>query len=487
VNTPPATSTAPPAPRPLYRVRHLSQALHDPFLAVAALARWDRSDQYVAYERPGEICFAAGELASLRISRRRTRVTFDGRTTTTPTPADPLKAVTAFLAGLPVESWRVYGWAAFEFAYLLQEGRAAHVPHQHAGDSPDDDLLHVFLPRAEVRIGPAHIGLRSAEARLLDKLTDLLTCVTDADPLAGTRPLPVPDLDDAGNYRAAVAEAVTRIRAGDLEKVILSRTVAVSAPVDLVASYVAGRRANTPARSYLLNLGRMRAAGFSPETVVEVAPDGWVSAQPLAGTRALTGSAHEDAILRHDLLTDPKEIYEHAVSVRAVWDELATLGAENTLRVDDFMNVRERGSVQHLASTVRSRPSDGSRPDTWPAFAALFPSITATGIPKAAAYELIRELEPNPRGLYAGTVLMTDSDGALDAGLVLRTLYQSAAPAVPGARRTWLQAGAGIVDRSTPEREHEETCEKLRSIAEFLVEDSNPSTTSCRTSYQGSI
>jgi anthranilate synthase component 1/salicylate synthetase len=266
-------------------------------------------------------------------------------------------------------------------------------------------------------------------------------------------------LDDTGDYRDAVATALDELRGpGPLTKVILSRRVAVPVPLDLVATYVAGRRANTPARSFLLNLGGIGAAGFSPETVAEVTGDRQVVSRPLAGTRARTGAPDEDARLRADLLSDPKEVHEHAISVKLALEDLA-LVCDDTCTTE-YMTVAERGTVQHLASTVVGR----LRPDRtpWQAFAALFPAVTATGIPKTPAYEVIRALEGRPRGLYAGAVLTYDVSGALDAALVLRSVFRQ-------GDRCWLQAGAGIVRESQPAREHEETCEKLRSVAGYLV------------------
>ncbi|GAB2808364.1 hypothetical protein GCM10027091_45290 [Streptomyces daliensis] len=191
---------------------------------------------------------------------------------------------------------------------------------------------------------------------------------------------------------------------------------------------------------------------------MEVASDGSVIIQPLAGTRALTGEPETDHTLREELRTDPKEIHEHAVSAKPACEELATCCTH--IRVEPFMEVRERGSVQHLASTIH-----GNLPPThspWTAFSALFPTVTATGIPKPQARALIHELEEHERGLYPGTVLTCDAHGRLEAALVLRTVFQRNG-------HTWLQAGAGIVSQPQPEREHEATCEKLRSFAPHLV------------------
>jgi salicylate synthase len=257
-----------------------------------------------------------------------------------------------------------------------------------------------------------------------------------------------------------VAAAVDDIAADRFRKVILSRSIPVDGEIDLIASYQEGRRQNTPARSFLLRLGGLAAAGFSPETIVEVAPDGSFSTQPLAGTRARHGDAATDAALHDELLSDPKEVYEHAVSVQIAQDEVSAVSVPGSVSVAEFMRVVERGSVQHLASRVRGRLRPGAT--CWDAFARLFPAVTASGLPKAGACAAIARHEDGPRGLYSGAVLTVDGDGGMDAALVLRTLYQQAG-------RTWLRAGAGIVGQSTPDRELEETCEKLRSVSRFLV------------------
>jgi salicylate synthetase len=441
----------------LYHEREIAVDL-DPLQTVARLTTDGAFAQHVLYERGGEYCLAGGVLAELRVSASRALMTIGEHTPALVVPPAPLEAIAHFTAALPSAAWRIYGWAAFELSHVL------------AGVDPADtqtDLLHLIVPRAEVRLLRDRVVLRAVDEPLLARLAALMAARAPAqtaqDPETAVSPTRVRiSVEDTGNFRAAVTCAVMQIRAKALEKVILSRAVAVPEPIDLVATYVAGRRANTPARSFLLRLGRMRAAGFSPETVVEVSPDGRVLAQPLAGTRARTACPDSDALLRADLLADPKEIYEHAVSVRAVWDELASLDGLADIHIEQYMAVRERGSVQHLASTLVGQLPQGDATGPWRAFATLFPSITATGIPKQAAYRVIRELEPRERGLYAGAVLICDQSGELDAALVLRSIYQD-------AERTWIQAGAGIVHQSNPEREHEETCEKLRSVSEHLI------------------
>ncbi|GAA4090810.1 salicylate synthase [Streptomyces shaanxiensis] len=415
-----------------YREVHLPPA-EDPLALMVRLARSGLFDPYVVYEGLDEWSFAGGALVSVRLDAG----------------ARSLSVVEQRLADLTVEGWRAYGWAAFELGAAL------------AGCDPDTgtDLLHLMVPCDEVRAGRHGVLVRSVRAEGLDRLVSLVTAGGESASEPAERiGLAVADM---GNYRAAVATALVDLHNGSpLQKLILSRRLPVPVPVDLPATYAAGRRANTPARSFLLSLGGIRAAGFSPETVAEVTGDGRVTTRPLAGTRARTGSVADNARLRADLLSDPKEIHEHAISVKLAVEDLAAV-CDDTC-VSEYMTVQDRGTVQHLASTVMGRLREGCGP--WQAFAALFPAVTATGVPKAAAYPLIRALEGGPRGLYAGAVLVCDADGTLDAALVLRSIFQRDGSC-------WLQAGAGVVQQSRPEREHEETCEKLRSIADHLVPD----------------
>jgi salicylate synthetase len=252
---------------------------------------------------------------------------------------------------------------------------------------------------------------------------------------------------------------VEEIAAGLYQKVIVSRRLPISFPVDITSTYVRGREANTPARSFLLRLGGFAATGFSPEVLAGVDGTGTVMTQPLAGTRAFGRGAEVDAATRHELETDPKEIFEHAVSVRTSQDELYGVCEPDTVQVTGFMAVKERGSVQHLGSSVSGLLAPGRT--GWDVLDALFPGVTASGIPKAEAVAAIGRLE-EPRGLYAGAVLTISHDGSMDAALVLRALYSD-------EHGAWLRAGAGIVTGSTPEREYEETCEKLSSIAPYVV------------------
>ena len=417
---------------------------------VARLASAGLHDDYLVYENRNEWCFASGIAREVVLDRHGIRVRDHGAGYHLPWDGAPLHQVQRALTDVDLSDWRGYGWAAFELAYAV------------AGDldaiHPDQILLRLVIPHTEVRLGARVAGVRSMDERTASTVCAL---VAEERPTVTARCKPV-NVRAHGTdvYRQAVADAVHEINDHRLHKVILSRTVLLAQPIDLVATYVAGRRANNPVRSFLLRSDGLEAAGFSPEIVVSVDADGKVISQPLAGTRALTADPARDAALRAELISDPKEVYEHAISVKTALDELRPVCRPETLAVEEFMQVCRRGTVQHLASRVGGRLAAGR--NAWDAFAAVFPAVTASGVPKPAAYRSIRAHEQGPRGLYSGAVMTVDRSGALDAALVLRAVYRQGS-------RTWLQGGAGIVGQSSPDRELEETAEKLDSVARHLV------------------
>ncbi|MFC9221453.1 salicylate synthase [Streptomyces hygroscopicus] len=437
----------------------IAEPCPDPAATATRLAQARLADQYLVYEGEGGVWhFAAGSAVSVTADAGTLTARSAGRTWTSRTGRKPLTAFATALSALHDagdEARHFYGWAAFELAHLL------HADPATAGDEP---LLHAMVPSVEVTLTGDRTVVRAVDEPWARKVADLLAESPRGRTAHGeTTPESTEGVIATGTaaYGRAVSRTVADIHAGLLEKAVVSRKVPLPAEPrpDFPATYLAGRRANTPARSYLMDLGGYQAAGFSPETVLEVGEDGRVSTQPLAGTRALGADPAENERLRAELLGDPKEIHEHAVSVRLAWDEMAAVCRPGSVAVEEFMAVRPRGSVQHLASRVRGR----LRPDAgpWDAFASLFPAITATGVSKRAALQALARHEQGPRGLYGGAVFRGSTGGALDAALVLRTL-------IGAGNEAWLRAGAGVTGQSSPERETEETCEKLRSVAPFL-------------------
>jgi salicylate synthetase len=412
----------------------------------AALPERD-DEEYLLYEQDGQYVLALGVLAMVELDCDELRIIRDGVTQRQSWSGRPGPVFGEAVDRLLLESDQVVGWIAFEFGayrFGLQDRLAPQTP-----------LARVFWPRTRIVVTADAIRLFGAEERDRETVQRLLSEGLPAVPAVSAIDVAV----DATDYRARVSAAIDDIAASRYHKVILSRCVDVPFALDFPSSYRLGRRHNTPARSFLLRLGGFRALGYSPEVVAAV-HDGVLVTEPLAGTRALGRGAARDRKARDDLESDSKEIVEHAISVRSSLLEITEVAEPGTAAVVDFMTVRERGSVQHLGSTVTGR-LDASK-DRMDALETLFPAVTASGIPKAASVDAILRLDESPRELYSGAVVMFSADGGLDAALTLRSAFERDG-------RTWLRAGAGIIAASDPEREFEETCEKLATLAPHLV------------------
>lgn len=422
----------------------------DPFEMAVRLVDHIQSEDssYVLYERHGEWTLGLDCAMEITVDADGTVHRSDGKSWKAASPSEGIQQA---LTDLPFEDWRAYGRADFEFAYLTY-GVENTV---HPGP-----LMRIAIPRSEIRFQKEAVLLRALSAEEMSRLKAALDAAKTRELPQSDAPIKM-DVRSTGreSYQQIVASAVAQMQDRLYQKVILSRAVDIPVAVDMVASYYVGRQSNTPARSFLLQDGDFQAYGFSPEIVVTVDAKGNVTTQPLAGTRALTGNQETDEQLRQELESDVKEIAEHAVSVKLAVQEMSQACHEESILVDEFMNVLKRGSVQHLASHVKGVLAPGA--SAWTAFEKLFPAVTASGIPKKEALESINRHEGRKRGLYSGCVLIADSNGALDATLVLRSAYRD-------GDRYWLQAGAGLVPHSTPEREWEETCEKLTSVGPYL-------------------
>lgn len=442
VETSSAGSASPSIPLPA----HIDPADLAAELAVALSERV--GEEYLLYERSGEWVLASGVHAMIELDSDELRVIRDGVTQRQQWSGRPGSALGEAIDRLLLETDQLFGWIAFEFGvyrYGLQERLAPGTP-----------LARVFWPQGRIVVSQEAIRLFDGSADHRDAVLDVL-----GDGVPGLREASAVDVvADPSDYRDRVASAVTEIAAGRYHKVILSRSLEVPFALDFPSTYRLARRHNTPVRSFLLSLGGIRAVGYSPELVAAVRRDGVVVTEPLAGTRALGRGEARDREARDDLESNSKEIVEHAISVRSSLQEMTEIAEPGTAAVTDFMTVRERGSVQHLGSTVSGRL--GTSNDRMDALEALFPAVTASGIPKAGGVEAIMRLDEGPRGLYSGAVVMISADGGLDAALTLRAAYERDG-------RTWLRAGAGIIEESTPEREFEETCEKLSTLAPYLI------------------
>jgi salicylate synthetase len=442
VETTSAGSTSPSIPLPA----HIDPADLAAELAVVLPERV--GEEYLLYEHDGQWVLASGVHAMIELDSDELRVIRDGVTQRQQWSGRPGAVLGEAIDRLLLETDQLFGWIAFEFGvyrYGLQQRLAPRTP-----------LARLFWPRSRIVVTREAVHLSGAPACHRDVIFGVLD-----DGVSDVRAARAVDvIPDPSGYRDRVALAVGEIAAGRYHKVILSRCLEVPFALDFPSTYRLARRHNTPVRSFLLRLAGIRAVGYSPEVVAAVGPDGVVVTEPLAGTRALGRGAARDREARDELESNSKEIVEHAISVRSSLQEVAEIAEPGTAVVTDFMTVRERGSVQHLGSTISGRLDSSS--DRMDALEALFPAVTASGIPKASGVEAILRLDEGPRGLYSGAVVMVSADGGLDAALTLRAAYEYDG-------KTWLRAGAGIIEGSTPEREFEETCEKLSTLAPYLI------------------
>jgi anthranilate synthase component 1 len=205
---------------------------------------------------------------------------------------------------------------------------------------------------------------------------------------------------------------------------------------------------------YFLRMGAETIIGASPEMLVRCRGRR-LDYRPIAGTRKRGATETEDWMLGEEMRADEKEVAEHTMLVDLGRNDLGRVSEYGSVTVEDLMSIERYSHVQHLVSSLRSRLRQGL--DRFDALASCFPAGTVTGAPKVRAMEIIAELEPERRGVYAGAVLYMDYADNLDSCIAIRTIVMRGPVAL-------VQAGAGIVADSVPEREYEETVNKARAL-----------------------
>jgi len=259
---------------------------------------------------------------------------------------------------------------------------------------------------------------------------------------------------ERGDFLRAVEACKEYIRAGDIFQVVLSQRLRVAsgaAPIDV---YRALRVINPSPFMFYLKTKDVTLLGSSPEIMVRV-EDGKITSRPLAGTRPRGSGAEEDKRLEKELLADPKERAEHVMLVDLARNDVGRVAQYDTVRLSDVMRVERYSHVMHIVSNVTGRLRDGCT--ALDALRVSVPAGTVSGAPKVRAMEIVDEFEPTKRGPYAGAVGYVDYSGNLDTCIALRTMVLSGGVID-------VQAGAGIVADSVPEREYEETLNKARAL-----------------------
>jgi anthranilate synthase component 1 len=259
-------------------------------------------------------------------------------------------------------------------------------------------------------------------------------------------------------FEEHVKRAKEHIAAGDIYQVVLSQRFEADVTVDPFTVYRALRHVNPSPYMYFIRMGGVSVVGSSPEMLVRV-EGSHVETHPIAGTRRRGKSNEEDLRLAEELKRNEKERAEHVMLVDLGRNDVGRVCEYGSVRVPQFMGLERFSHVMHLTSIVEGKLAEDR--DRLDALVSCFPAGTVSGAPKVRAMEIIRELEPSGRGLYAGAVGYLDFAGNLDFCIAIRTVIMSNAKA-------YVQAGAGIVIDSNPTAEYEETRDKARALLRAL-------------------
>ena len=259
-------------------------------------------------------------------------------------------------------------------------------------------------------------------------------------------------------YEKAVEKAKDYITQGDIFQAVLSKRFDFHFKGDLTEFYRSLRAINPSPYMYFYKAGNRQIVGSSPEMLARV-ENRTVETFPIAGTRPATANAAENRQLARELLADPKERAEHVMLVDLARNDVGKVAKFGSVRVPEFMQVHRYSHVQHIVSRVVGDLKEGC--DCYDALRAVFPAGTVSGAPKVRAMEIIEELEPTRRGPYAGAVGYFSYNGNMDFAITIRTLFAD-------KDQAHIQAGAGIVADSVPEREWFETEHKAGALMKAL-------------------
>ncbi len=256
------------------------------------------------------------------------------------------------------------------------------------------------------------------------------------------------------DFKAIVRRAKAYIKSGEAIQVVLSNRFSWSFTGNLLQIYRNIRKINPSPYMFYMNFGYIKLAGASPEKLVSL-KSRVAELCPIAGTRPRGKNIHEDMRLEQELIHDPKERAEHIMLVDLGRNDLGRISIPGSVRVSEFMEIYRFSHVMHIVSRIEAILREDK--DSIDLICATFPAGTVTGAPKIRAMEIIGELEGTFRGPYAGAVGYISFDGSMNFCITIRSLYVA-------GDRLFLQAGAGIVFDSIPEKEHQEILNKANAI-----------------------
>src|SRR5512147_2249521 len=255
-------------------------------------------------------------------------------------------------------------------------------------------------------------------------------------------------------FASAVVKGKEYIKAGDIIQVVLCQRLETETRTDPFEIYRALRFINPSPYMFYLELEDLRVIGSSPETMVRLTGD-TIELRPIAGTRRRGATPEEERELEADLLADPKEPAEHIMLVDLGRNDVGRVAEIGTVEVNELMAIERYSHVIHIVSNVRGKLARDKTP--FDLFVSTFPAGTVSGAPKIRAMQIIAELEPQKRSLYAGAIGYFGYNGNLDTCIVIRTIVMK-------GKKVYINAGAGIVADSDPAMEYQETLNKARAM-----------------------
>jgi anthranilate synthase component 1 len=259
----------------------------------------------------------------------------------------------------------------------------------------------------------------------------------------------------SAEYRAGIETAQEYIQAGDIFQVVLSQRFDLPLEADPFDVYRSLRLLNPSPYLYFLRFPEVTVVGASPEPMVRLR-GGVVTSRPIAGSRPRGENEQHDRLLEGELAEDPKELAEHIMLVDLARNDVGRVVQFGTEKVDELMTIERYSHIMHITSQVSGQLAEGKGPID--VLRATLPAGTLSGAPKVRAMQIIDELEPTKRGVYGGVVGYVDFSGNVDTAIAIRTMVVS-----PDGRAS-VQAGAGIVADSDPQREDEECGQKAQAL-----------------------
>lgn len=323
-----------------------------------------------------------------------------------------------------------------------------------------DNLKHTIKVIDNVHLEPG-TNLRTAYDQASEKIRKIISSLQKKP--RGIEPRELGDGKTQKRFRSnlnrdgfqrAVIRAKEYIQAGDIIQTVLSQRLEAETVADAFEIYRALRFINPSPYMFYLELEDLRIIGSSPETMVRLTGD-TIELRPIAGTRPRGVTPEEEQTLEADLLADPKERAEHIMLVDLGRNDVGRIAEIGSVEVNELMGIERYSHVIHIVSNVRGKLAADKSP--FDLFVSAFPAGTVSGAPKIRAMQIISELEPEKRGLYAGAIGYFGYNGNLDTCIVIRTIVMKGS-------KVFITAGAGIVADSDPDAEYQETLNKARAM-----------------------